>query len=211
MNQINQETYENIADEFSDSRAYIWKCVKDFTNLIKDKSKILEIGCGNGKNIEYILKNKDVNIVGIDTCKKFVDICKDKKLNVILGDALKLQFDDNSFDYVLCIAMFHHLLSEEDQHQSFKEILRVMKKDSIGIITCWAVEQPDNSKFNFHEGVNIVPWKGNIITDHINIRYYYVYNEEMFINFFMKYDEINILEVYNEVGNWIILFKKIEK
>ena len=33
----------------------------------------------------------------------------------------------------------------------------------------------------------------------------------MFINFFMTYDEINILEIYNEVGNWIILFKKIEK
>jgi len=208
MNQMNQETYENIADEFSDSRAYIWKCVKDFTSLIKDKSNILEIGCGNGKNIEYILKNKDINIVGIDTCNKFVDICKDKKLNVILGDALKLQFDNNSFDYVLCIAMFHHLLTEKEQDISFKEILRVMNKNSIGIITCWAVEQPDNSKFKFHEGVNIVPWKGNIITNHINIRYYYVYNEEMFINFFMKYEGINILEIYNEVGNWIILFKK---
>lgn len=208
MNQINQETYENIADEFSDSRAYIWKCVKDFTSLIKEKSKILEIGCGNGKNIEYISKNKDVDIIGIDTCNKFVDICKDKKLNVILGDALKLQFDDNSFDYVLCIAMFHHILTEKEQDQSFKEILRVMKKDSIGIITCWAFEQPDNSKFKFHKGVNIVPWKGNIITDHINIRYYYVYNEEMFINFFMKYEQITILEIYNEVGNWIILFKK---
>jgi alkylated DNA repair protein alkB family protein 8 len=205
---MNQETYENIADEFSDSRAYIWKCVKDFMSLIKDKSKILEIGCGNGKNIEYILKNKDVNIVGIDTCNKFVDICKDKKLNVILGDALKLQFDNNTFDYVLCIAMFHHLLTEKEQDISFKEILRVMNKNSIGIITCWAVEQPDNSKFKFHEGVNIVPWKGNIITNNINIRYYYVYNEDMFINFFMKYDGINILEIYNEVGNWIILFKK---
>jgi len=208
MNQINQETYENIADEFSDSRAYMWKCVKDFTSLIKDGSYGLEIGCGNGKNIEYILKNKDVNIVGIDTCKKFVDICKDKKLNVILGDALKLQFDNNSFDYVLCIAMFHHLLTEKEQDQSFKDILRVMKKRAIGIITCWAVEQPDNSKFKFHEGVNIVPWKGNIIKDHINIRYYYVYNEEMFINFFMKYDEISIIEIYNEVGNWVILFRK---
>jgi len=208
MNQINQDTYENIAEEFSDSRAYIWQCVKDYTTLIKENTNILEVGCGNGKNMEYILNNKNVNMVGIDTCKKFVDICKDKKLNVILGDALKLQFDNDSFNYVLCIAMFHHLLTEKEQDQSFKEILRVMKKDSIGIITCWAVEQPDNSKFSFHEGVNIVPWKGNIIKDHINIRYYYVYNEEMFINFFMKYDEINILEIYNEVGNWVILFRK---
>ena len=207
INQINQDTYENIAEEFSDSRAYIWQCVKDYTTLIKENTNVLEVGCGNGKNMEYILNNKNVNIIGIDTCTKFVDICKNKKLNVILGDALKLQFDNDSFNYVLCIAMFHHLLSEEEQDQSFKEMLRVMKKGAIGIITCWAVEQPDISKFKFHEGVNIVPWRGNMLKNN-NIRYYYVYSEKMFINFFMKYDETSIIEIYNEVGNWVILFRK---
>jgi ubiquinone/menaquinone biosynthesis C-methylase UbiE len=206
MNQTNKDTYEEIAEQFSETRAYVWQCVKDFTNLITDKSNILEIGCGNGKNMEYILKTTNVNLIGIDTCKKFVDICsEDKKLNVILGDALKLHFEDNTFDYVLCIAMFHHLLTEEEQDISFKEMLRVMKKDAIGILTCWATEQPFESKFKFTEGVNIVPWKGK---DDTKTRYYYVYSEEMFLHFFMKYEQITIIKIYNEVGNWILLFKK---
>jgi ubiquinone/menaquinone biosynthesis C-methylase UbiE len=206
MNQTNKDTYEEIAEQFSETRAYVWQCVKDFTNLITDKSNILEIGCGNGKNMEYILKTTNVNLIGIDTCKKFVDICsEDKKLNVILGDALKLHFEDNTFDYVLCIAMFHHLLTKEEQDISFKEMLRVMKRGAIGILTCWATEQPFESKFKFTEGVNIVPWKGK---DDTKTRYYYVYSEEMFLHFFMKYEQITIIKIYNEVGNWILLFKK---
>ena len=39
-------------------------------------------------------------------------------------------------------------------------------------------------------------------------RYYYVYSEEMFLHFFMKYEQITIIKIYNEVGNWILLFKK---
>ena len=205
MNQTNKDTYEEIAEQFSETRAYVWQCVKDFTNLIIDNSNILEIGCGNGKNMEYILKTNSVNLIGIDTCKKFVSMCQEKKLNVILGDALKLHFEDSKFDYVLCIAMFHHLLTEEEQDISFKEMLRVMKTGAIGILTCWATEQPFESKFKFHEGVNIVLWKGKEKT---KTRYYYVYSEEMFLHFFMKYEQITIIKIYNEVGNWILLFKK---
>ena len=70
--------------------------------------------------------------------------------------------------------MFHHLLTEEEQDISFKEMLRVMKTGAIGILTCWATEQPFESKFKFHEGVNIVLWKGKEKT---KTRYYYVYSE----------------------------------
>jgi hypothetical protein len=102
--------------------------------------------------------------------------------------------------------MFHHLLTKEDQDKSMKEFIRVMKPNSIGIITCWATEQPIDSKFKFTEGVNIVPWKGR--QDINKIRYYYVYSHKMFQEYFETFDEIKILEIYSEVGNWILLFIK---
>jgi hypothetical protein len=81
-----------------------------------------------------------------------------------------------------------------------------MKSGAIGIITCWSTEQPEDSKFNFHDGINIVMWKGR--QDVNKTRYYYVYNYTMFLEFFTSFREIEIIKIYNEVGNWILLFKK---
>ena len=213
LDKINLDTYELISKEFSDSRAYVWQCIKDFTKLITPNSSVLEIGCGNGKNMDYILNNCDCNLVGVDTCQNFVDMCRAKNLQVYNNNISNLQFTESNFDFMLCIAVFHHILSEENQVNAMKEILRVMKSGAIGIITCWATEQPTEleepktKKFKFHEGINTVMWKGR---QELNkTRYYYVYSEVMFHNFFSKFSNMEILKIYNEVGNWIILFKKI--
>ena len=209
---INLETYETISNEFSETRAYVWQCVKDYTKLINKNNDVLEIGCGNGKNIKYILNNVDCKMIGVDTCQNFVDMCKSHNFNVYNNNILNLQFDNSSFDNMLCIAVFHHLLSEQDQIQAMNEILRVMKNGATGIITCWATEQPELNqneikKFKFHEGINVVPWKGRKELN--KTRYYYVYSEKMFLDFFTKFNErIQIIKIYNEVGNWTILFNK---
>ena len=207
LDQINQNTYEEISKEFSETRAYVWKCVKDFTNLISNDNKVIEVGCGNGKNMEYITKHTNSSIIGIDTCKNFVEICQKKELNVIQSNSTHLPFPDNHFDNLLCIAMFHHLLTIDDQTKSMKEFIRVMKPNSYGIITCWSTEQPDDSKFIFTEGINIVPWKGR--QDINKTRYYYVYSHKMFQEYFETFDEIKIVNIYNEVGNWILIFTKL--
>ena len=208
LDKTNLDTYETISNEFSETRAYVWKCVKEFTSIINYKSDVLEIGCGNGKNMIYILNNIDCNMIGVDTCQNFVNMCKENNLEVYNNSILNLNFSDNSFDFVLCIAMFHHLLTVEDQHNAMKEILRIMKQGGFCKITCWSTEQPEDSKFKFHEGINIVMWKGR--QDLNKIRYYYVYSEKMFRDFFEKYTNIKICKIYNQVGNWIILFQKIE-
>ena len=208
MDLINQATYETISNEFSETRSYVWKCVKDFTNLMKKDmySKTLEVGCGNGKNMTYLKKHTNSDIIGIDTCKNFIDLCQKINLNALYANSTSLPFLDDQFDYLICIAMFHHLLTDEDRDKSMNEIVRVMKQNAFGMITCWSTVQPENSKFKFSEGVNIVPWIGRQNTR--KIRYYYVYNEQMFRKYFAKFDTIEISQIYNEVGNWILIFRK---
>jgi len=211
LDTINLDTYEVISKEFSDTRAYVWQCVKDFTKLINQNSSVLEIGCGNGKNMKYILKHSNCNVIGVDTCQNFVDMCQESNLQVYKNSISNLQFTESNFDFVMCIAVFHHLLSEENQIQAMNEIIRVMKPNAIGIVTCWATEQPSNEskdlkKFMFHEGINIVPWKGR---QELNkTRYYYVFSEKMFRDFFSKFEDIEILKMYNEVGNWCVFFRR---
>ena len=63
---INLNTYETISSEFSATRFSVWRCVKDLTHLIKKNDYVLEIGCGNGKNMKYIINNIDCKIVGFE-------------------------------------------------------------------------------------------------------------------------------------------------
>jgi len=209
MDSINRLTYESIADEFAETRHTVWKCVRDFTKFLKsnvpDRTtplSIVEIGCGNGKNMTHCKRNLTCDIVGIDTCSKFVELCRTKSLRAIIAESIELPFIGNTFDAALCIAMFHHLLTDEERNRTMFEILRVLKPGGYGILTCWATEQPKSSTFCFTEGINEVPWNGK------HIRYYYVYSEAMFRSYFESLSGIRIKSIYNECGNWIVRFQK---
>jgi hypothetical protein len=45
------DVYNKIAPHFNNTRAYIWKDIKEFILDISKNGFLLEIGCGNGKNL----------------------------------------------------------------------------------------------------------------------------------------------------------------
>ena len=83
------DVYENIAEHFSDTRFCTWDLVINFLGKQSSLDKGIEIGCGNGKNLCI---RDDLNIIGIDTCEKFVDICIAKKLKVFQQSCCNLAF-----------------------------------------------------------------------------------------------------------------------
>ncbi|MFA5797425.1 MAG: class I SAM-dependent methyltransferase [Candidatus Woesearchaeota archaeon] len=99
---------------------------KFFTPL---KGKILEVGIGTGKNIDYY--NKDAKVIGVDFSEKMLEKAKEKliksgKKNIALKqmDAENLNFKDNSFDYVVTSCVF---CSVPDPIKGLEEIRRVLK------------------------------------------------------------------------------------
>ena len=58
-----KEVYNKIANHFDRSRNRIWGSVKDFLDGIEERSYVLELGSGNGKNMLY---RKDLTFIGID-------------------------------------------------------------------------------------------------------------------------------------------------
>ena len=43
--------YDKIAEHFDNTRYSIWGSVKKFIDIFETGAKVLEIGCGNGKNM----------------------------------------------------------------------------------------------------------------------------------------------------------------
>lgn len=124
--------YSRFARSFSRTRTSVWEEVRHFLDSLPTGSTVLEAGCGNGKNMKY---RSDLHMVGVDICKELLEICEERNLNVMHGDIRDLPFEDGTFDYVICVAVIHHLETEKDRIQSFKELLRVSRKGVF--ITLW--------------------------------------------------------------------------
>jgi len=99
---------------------------KIISELIKNESKTLDVGCGNGELIKYLLENKTKNIRGLEISKESVQNCLSKGLSVIEGNAENdlIQFPKDSFDYVILSQTLQAFLSPE---KVISELLRVGK------------------------------------------------------------------------------------
>lgn len=196
-----KDFYDRHWQRFDVSRVRIWKCVKEFTSTLLKNSTVLDVGCGNGKNVKYLLDN-DIKAYGIDFSEKLVEVCKRKKLDVKVGNALDIPFDDNSFDNVISIAVIHHLQKEEDRIKAINEMIRVCKNNGKILVSVWAVEQSGQEVQNrtFVYGDNLVKWENDE-------RYYFIYDEEHIKKFVKNFNVTNLVW---ERGNWYfeIIVKK---
>ena len=100
---------------------------KVISKFIEEKSRVLDVGCGDGILMEFLSKNKIVAIRGLEISKEKVKKCLSKGLAVVEGDAendLK-QFPDLSFDYVILSQTLQAFMNPE---KVIENLLRVGKK-----------------------------------------------------------------------------------
>jgi methionine biosynthesis protein MetW len=105
---------------------------KLIAEIIEEKKRVLDVGCDDGTLMEFLKKNKNVDVRGIEISKEKVQICISKGLTVIEGNAeldLK-QFPNNSFDYVVLGQTLQAFINPEIV---INELLRVGKKAIITI------------------------------------------------------------------------------
>ena len=105
---------------------------KIISDIINENVRVLDVGCDDGSLMEFLKKDKKIDIRGIEISKEKVQICISKGLTVIEGDAefdLK-QFPDKSFDYVVLGQTLQAFVNPEIV---IKELLRVGKKAIVTI------------------------------------------------------------------------------
>ena len=105
---------------------------KIIANLIDKKTRVLDVGCGDGTLMEFLKKNRQIDIRGIEISKINIQKCIGKGLTVIEGDAEKdlSQFPDGSFDFVILSQTLQAFLNPE---KVISELLRVGKKAIVTI------------------------------------------------------------------------------
>jgi ubiquinone/menaquinone biosynthesis C-methylase UbiE len=203
-----KNVYNIIASEFDKTRYNYWNSVKKFIDAINksENKKILDLGCGNGK---YIKLFENLTVYALDNSIELLNIVKTKYPNIITieADVCNTCLQKNMFDYIISIAVIHHLKTEERRINMIKEIYRLLKHGGCTIISAWATTTP-TSKFTKLDTNNnyLVPWKNKYT------RFYHLFEINEFENLIIKSGLQNLIiikDIIFECDNWIIILEKI--
>ena len=98
---------------------------------IGNSSKVLDIGCAKGFFLyDLKLAFPEVNVTGVDISEYAIEnSIPEIKPYLQVGNATKLPFEDNCFDFVISINTIHNL-NREDCAIALQEIERVTKGNS---------------------------------------------------------------------------------
>jgi ubiquinone/menaquinone biosynthesis C-methylase UbiE len=109
----------------------LWHGPAHLDAVIPAGSRVLELGCGNGKTLSGLL-SLGCRITAVDSSKRAVELCRElalgrgrKDAEILLADACALPFTDSSFEVVLAFHVLEHLLSG-DRKKAVSEIRRVL-------------------------------------------------------------------------------------
>ena len=100
--------------------------------LLPQNTRVLDVGCGDGSLMNFLEKEKNIEVRGLELNTNNVQECIHKGLPVIQGDAeTELhQFPNKSFDYVV---LSQTLQAFYDPDKVIKELLRIGKSVIVSI------------------------------------------------------------------------------
>lgn len=126
---------ENIRNFYQSSVGYLNKRCSDDQNhyqpylnatsrYVSSSGRVLDIGCGTGYT-SYLMGQTGKDVVGLDLSHLFLSVGRYKyQINLCAGDATKIPFKNDSFEFVAAHAVVEHILEID---AALTEMIRVLK------------------------------------------------------------------------------------
>lgn len=128
---------QNVNEFFGDIDIYLFDQI--LKNRFSPEMKILDAGCGGGRNIIYFLRSGfhifgvDQNTEAIEYVRRLAQIHAPKPApeNFQVSSVEKMPFAGESFDWVLSSAVLHFAENEKHFNEMLNEMWRVLKPNGI--------------------------------------------------------------------------------
>lgn len=108
---------------------------------VSQTDSVIDVGCGEGYMLSLLPKAKkivglDISRVALNRAKKYLQ--DRKEIELVLGDAKSLRFEDNSFDIAICSETLEHV---PNPRALIKELHRILKQNGNLVVSI-----PDESR-----------------------------------------------------------------
>lgn len=136
--QLNERSYNTIAQLFSQTRQYSWPDFEHFKEYIPKDGTILDIGCGNGRLIKFI-KPYIKSYTGIDLSEGLLEEAKKQypeyefKQGNILDNFQELE----QYTTIFGIAVLNHIPTHELQLHALENLYKLLQPGGIVCLTNW--------------------------------------------------------------------------
>ncbi len=190
-----KNTPETFKKWFYEERKYLQK-------IITPNSSVLEVGCGNGRSFHDIL-SKTKNITGIDHDINAVRVAKKNfskfpEIKIIKAEATDLPFEDNEFDFVICMGTFANFADKKIK--ALTEMKRVLKKDGKIVISVYSEDAFEERMNNYKaSGVLIREVKGTTV----------IFDESLGDNISEQFSKKELEDIFKKAGLKIKGIKKL--
>ncbi|MBI5382424.1 MAG: methyltransferase domain-containing protein [Opitutae bacterium] len=100
---------------------------------VEPRSRVLDLGCGRGVLLDYLIQHKQVNGIGVDLDFEKIAACVHRGVTAYQGDMLAFMraFPDGYFDRVICSRTLEELPSPAPV---IAEALRVGRALAVGFV-----------------------------------------------------------------------------
>jgi ubiquinone/menaquinone biosynthesis C-methylase UbiE len=172
-------TIKDIFDEIAPS----WYSFRHWTRFKSEletlaqrwqKGKLLNIGCAHGP--DFLPFQQGFELYGVDVSPEMLGFARkysrkfDFAVNLCVADASYLPFRDNTFDWAISVATYHHISGKEERQAALTELWRVLKPGGEAFITVWNRWQP---RFWLSRREVAIPWRTR---DKTLYRYHYLFS-----------------------------------
>ncbi len=137
--------------------------------IIHPCSSVLDIGCGTGQTAAFLNQKYGCQVTAVDNHPIMLEKARERFKNqestvqVIEGDAQKLHFKDNSFDFIIA----ESVITFTTISKTLNELFRLLKKDGRMILIEMTAEEPLSRKvqkkvrtlYGIHEVLSEEEWK----------------------------------------------------
>jgi len=171
----NREVFDQIAESWY--RVRHWPRLRgELEELVQrwQGGKLLNVGCAHGP--DFLSFRQGFELWGVDSAPAMLKQALKYSakfqfhVNLAVADALSLPFPNDSFDWAISVAAYHHIKEKDKRERAFMELKRVLKPGGEAFLTVWNYGQP---RFWLKSKDQNVPWR---LRGKTVYRYYHLFS-----------------------------------